>query len=649
MADNFFKIAKGVTLKSQSSTPSNPQNGDMYYDSTLNKFRKYENGSWGDFAGGAGGGINYLQTISQGDMTTGFVVSKNTTPAIIPDTGFVTSGTNITITSSSSSPLRSVNSLVITKDAVNRQGEQVYYDFSIDSADQAKMLQFSMDYNIASGTYADDDLIAYIYDVTNAVLIQPVPYKIKKHTLASERFTFEFQTAYNSTSYRLIFHVSSTSASAYSLKFDNLSLGPNVRGVGSVVTDWQAATVTCNLTNQTTLAKKRRVGDSMEYLINTSCTGTPATADAVWTIAETIDAAKLGAGSFSNLESLGIMQVYDASTAVRYIGAISVNNSTSVRADTHGLSTIVSNTSPVTLVINDQIELHFIVPVLGLSASSQIIDDGYAGRVVAASASGNPASATSGNPIIFPTSDIDTVNGYSASTGQYTVKTEGYYKVGISGNNAIASALSVYLYKNAILNQLLTSISTTDIGFSGQTIVQANAGDLLDVRPNNTFDVDGGNITFERIPGSPQVLASEKVSFSYTQTSGQALTGGVGATVVANVKKWDSHGIYNTSTGKFKLPRAGVGSLKARFLTSSLAAGTSNYYGQLQVLKNGSPYKIFSGRFNVGAGTTTYAIGEGPCDVEGVAGDEFEVQAYYAVSTNINMDSTQNFIDFTMG
>lgn len=46
MADNHFKIHKGMTLAPQSSAPANPIDGDMYYDDTLNEFRKYENGSW---------------------------------------------------------------------------------------------------------------------------------------------------------------------------------------------------------------------------------------------------------------------------------------------------------------------------------------------------------------------------------------------------------------------------------------------------------------------------------------------------------------------------------------------------------------------------------------------------------------------------
>lgn len=46
MADNHFKIAKGITLKGQSADPANPVSGDMYYNTVSNKIKVYENGAW---------------------------------------------------------------------------------------------------------------------------------------------------------------------------------------------------------------------------------------------------------------------------------------------------------------------------------------------------------------------------------------------------------------------------------------------------------------------------------------------------------------------------------------------------------------------------------------------------------------------------
>ena len=51
MSKVFFQVRKGVSLDGQSGPPSDPANGDIYYDSTLNNFVFYVNGQWVDFAG----------------------------------------------------------------------------------------------------------------------------------------------------------------------------------------------------------------------------------------------------------------------------------------------------------------------------------------------------------------------------------------------------------------------------------------------------------------------------------------------------------------------------------------------------------------------------------------------------------------------
>ena len=51
MSNNFLRINNGITFNAQSSTPSSPSNGDIYYDSTLNIFRQYVNGTWCSIVG----------------------------------------------------------------------------------------------------------------------------------------------------------------------------------------------------------------------------------------------------------------------------------------------------------------------------------------------------------------------------------------------------------------------------------------------------------------------------------------------------------------------------------------------------------------------------------------------------------------------
>lgn len=46
MANNLFRVQRGVSLTPQASPPASPINGDMYYDSTLGSFIFYDNGVW---------------------------------------------------------------------------------------------------------------------------------------------------------------------------------------------------------------------------------------------------------------------------------------------------------------------------------------------------------------------------------------------------------------------------------------------------------------------------------------------------------------------------------------------------------------------------------------------------------------------------
>lgn len=56
MSSNFYRISKGITFAGLSAPPSAPANGDCYYDTALNQFQFYQNGSWA--APGAAPGAN---------------------------------------------------------------------------------------------------------------------------------------------------------------------------------------------------------------------------------------------------------------------------------------------------------------------------------------------------------------------------------------------------------------------------------------------------------------------------------------------------------------------------------------------------------------------------------------------------------------
>lgn len=114
-----------------------------------------------------------------------------------------------------------------------------------------------------------------------------------------------------------------------------------------------------------------------------------------------------------------------------------------------------------------------------------------------AQASGDAASASVGNPIIWPTINFDPYNAYNTGGGGFTAPVTGYYKVYgsvVTSNTAV----QIYIYVATVLVLLVgTTDSNGECSFIGT--VSATAGQVIDVRPGATLDVGSAvsNVTFE--------------------------------------------------------------------------------------------------------------------------------------------------------
>lgn len=191
--------------------------------------------------GSGAGGINY---IANPDAETGVVGYATYADAAGTSPVDGTGGSpNISWTRSTTTPLRGVADFNLVKDAANRQGQGVNYNFAIASADKGKILSISFDNEVVSGTYLDGDLSVWIYDVTNGVMIQPIGSAIPS-VVGTSAYKATFQTSGTSTSYRLILHVTSTSASAYTMAFDNIVVGPQSVSTEGAATVFRAALTT---------------------------------------------------------------------------------------------------------------------------------------------------------------------------------------------------------------------------------------------------------------------------------------------------------------------------------------------------------------------------------------------------------------------
>lgn len=552
---------------------------------------------------GSGSGINYISNGAAEAGTQGWAAYKDAASATPVDgTG---GSPSVSISRSTSSPLRGLASFLISHTAANLQGEGVSYDFTIDSADKTKQLAINFDYEVAGGTFATGDFAVYIYDVTNAVMIQPSAYQIVNGIGTLKAQTMIWQSS-SSTSYRLIFHVASTTSSSFTLKVDSVSVGPQITPFGPAMTDWVTYTATLGgsttaptLGTNTQLAQWRRVGDSMEltYRLSQTAGGSVGSGAYLFPLPPgyTIDTTKVkvttnGSGADGNVVGYGTLQTTTATQTVVAVDAAMIPyNSTNLAmyvdyATAQSKAQVGSGYGSVGAAIYYSFTAR--VPITGWS-SNTLQSDSAATRVVAfANTGGTPTPAMTGTETatIFPASATlkDTHGAYNSTTGVYTVPVAGLYAVAGSisaQGNAIASNVTLIsirhngtiryygdLNSNATVAGLVMVPNVTGI-------LDCKAGDTIQIftassmTPVNYLGSFGGNyFTVQMIQGPAQIQAATVVAFMATTSTTAATTS---APFIFSSVTRDTTGSYSASTGKFTAPIAGFYKCQGKVYTGA--------------------------------------------------------------------------------
>jgi hypothetical protein len=216
--DDYFDV-------NEEAAPGTPDSGKVrvYAKSDKKLYTKDSSGVEQEIgSGSASGNVSFFFDDLENGSTanwTGYADAAAATP--VDGTGGT--ATTLTVTASSSSPLRETFSLSVAKSASNGQGQGIAAAVTIPSgyAQAAKrVIEFLWDGSGAG--YVAGDMACYIYDVTNATLITP-----SVAALPAAKVPIQLSwDASSSVSYRLIFHVATTNATAYTVKLDDITVGP---------------------------------------------------------------------------------------------------------------------------------------------------------------------------------------------------------------------------------------------------------------------------------------------------------------------------------------------------------------------------------------------------------------------------------------
>lgn len=619
--------------------------------------------------GGSGGGSsgttgNYFPSaVEFGNSVTGWTAYADaaaTTP--VDMTGGSPTG-NLTFALSTSSPLSGGSNILLSKTAANLQGEGWAYTITPNIADRGKVVSLSFNYAVSSGTYASDDIFITAYDVTNSALVQLTPRSILNHSLTSDRWFGELQIPYTCASLRIGFHVSSTSASAYALKIDNLVLSDSNYGkwYGSAVTDWVSFTPTGSWSTNTTYSGLwRRVGDTLEVAYNLLLAGAPTAASLTVNLPTglSIDSAKIagtvngsvvfpsgGIARDNGASDYPIRAGYNTSTSL----AIYVANASS----TYDSNNQVSNTVPVTFGSPDNIWISANnIPIVGWS-SSQLMSDSADTRVIAARIykSGTQTYSTQ-TKLTSWTVDNDKIGMWDDTNHRFNILTSGDYQIYATVYSTAATTANQQLaYKvnggtTMYFGNSPNTSGTTNSSLTGSDIIpNLKAGDYVEIYgyANASVTVQAGlgntRVSLKRISGPAQIRASEPITMKYTNTAGTSMSGSIAVLSFAT-KSYDSHSAWDGS--KFVCPTSGKYSVKTSIVLNSVTMTTGQNTGVL-VYKNGVQENYLGIVYGNG-GALNYAVG-GSVDLQCVAGDYIEVRAYSGGTTpSLNTTAGINYV-----
>ncbi len=570
----------------------------------------YQSGVGGGSSSGSSG-INYASTLFDGTSITG-INTYNDGASAVPTDGTGGTATGLTTTLNTSVPLRGISNQRFSKDGSNRQGNGWSWDFTAAAADYegSKPLIVTFRYRISSG-YVANDLRLFAYNKDTATLLNVLSLTgdgSVGYAADATLYTASFNLADADNDYRLIFHIAGTTAAAWDFDIIDWTVTPEQTVPGAIVADLGTETWADNWNNTTVSVALTRMGNRLFASGVATITGGTTAA----TLSITIPSTYAPKARYYSTKSSIVGRVTPVAAGGYFVGIPFLTSATALdiyianAGSTYVGYSGATSTIPATFANGDRIQFEVDWEVEGWSASAALSTTETMLMGASAAATGDPASAASGAPIIFPTKRWDNLTAYSTSTGRFTAPRTNRYRVFGTGYSAAAGGVSVSIYVDAVAGPFV-GVTDSNGEFSYGGVVEANAGQLIDLRPNGTLDLQtGSTIYFEEI-FSPTVFSV------------------YGATALYPATGYSSGGLVNYVT-------------------------TAGQYGDLdsEVLQPGEYDAIAQATYYANGAVTTSDIGIGISTTTGNSATGLTKGETYNVDYKVGTTTTHNHVSVTI-
>lgn len=563
------------------------------------------------------------------------------------------------------SPLIGTGSGLMTKSAASALGEGVSTDFTIDRGIVHEAMKIEFQYE-TSANYADGYVGVFLYDKTNAALIplsvQDIPASYGKPATFLATFIPS-----NSTSYRLIFHVTTSTTTSWTMMIDNVVVGNKDTAVGAAISEWQSYPISVDGvvvgTGGSYNGKWRRVGSNMEYqghfILGTSGFIMPNPPMVLnLPLGLTADASKVSRETgYSRLD--GNAQSYDSSTGAGYLAIPVLYPNGKIVFITHG-SGAVGLSNPFAWAANDEFYFNISVPIAQWTSNVNLAsdfteyasNDGSGGTAAGAvyntgmqygpeGSAFVPINSTSGGETTYRICFQRPIQNNDAFFLEIKAPNCNWEPIPISRHVCGRTLHNTVYYGAALLSGAVGATETyVSFGNGGRlpATTYGGTGSILWSDLSNS----GTRWRVRKISNGNMAEVPPLVRAEYRRATPQSFAIGVYTRLNLDSKIVDTQSIVTTGTSwAIAIPISGVYVFRIGLLIAS-ASWSAGTQAELDLVVNADTYYL--DRVD-GAAYAGYMHLKGNISLNLKAGDVAYFRVYTAINSQLHGDSRYNFVD----